>query len=189
MPEYIIIHINVVINIYPLNTKKLTKAYSNAADIAVIFSHLTAPADKEKNISPFYSDDFYHACAPSLNITTITNSPSTAHDFNAVFTILGVPAGPLGGIPAAAPVSTTVYIQKEDKALTEPTVEILTRQRALFLTADIDWSTCSITAPTSINKVASMFTVTHIALRRAKRNASKFFHRHPKINRQGFKCE
>ena len=125
--------------------ESMTKAYNNAANIAVIFTILTASADKETYISPFYSNELYLARAPSLNITIVKNSPSTAPDFNAVSTILGVPSGPLGGIPTAPPITTTVYIQKEDKALTETTAEILTRQRALFLTTDIDLVTFSIT--------------------------------------------
>ena len=125
--------------------ESITKAYNNAPDIAIIFAHLATAADKETHISPFYTDDLYPARAPSLNITIINRSTSTAPDFYAVSTILGVPAGPLGGVPVTVPAPTTVYIQKKDKALTESTAKILTRQRALFLTADIDWTTCSIT--------------------------------------------
>ena len=106
----------------------VTKAYSNAVGIALIFALLPNAADKETYISSFYTDALYPASAPSLNITIVNRSASTAPDFNAVSTILGVPAGPLGGVPATPPASTTVYIQKEDKALTDPSPVIIAEQ-------------------------------------------------------------
>jgi len=45
-------------------------------------------------------------------------------------------------LAAPAPTTTTVVIQKEDKALTEGTATILTRQKALFLMATIDFNNC-----------------------------------------------
>ena len=105
----------------------VTKAHDNANNIAMIFTLLTSDADRERYISPFYSNTLYPSRAPSLNITSITNSPIIAPDFKAVSTNLGIPLGPLGCVPTAAPAITTVYIQKEDKALAESTAEILTR--------------------------------------------------------------
>ena len=80
-----------------------------------------------------------------VSISPASTTRQSAPDFNAVSTNLGIPVGLLGGAPTAAPATTIVYIQKEDKVLTESKAEILTRQKALFLTTDIDWDTCSIT--------------------------------------------
>ena len=117
--------------------ESVIKAYDNATTITIIFNN--TKTEQNKCISSFFSDHLYPASAPCLNITSVNRLTSTIANFNAVSTNLGVSAGPLGGITLPLPMTTTVAIQKERKADTEAPAKILTRQKALFLTATIDF--------------------------------------------------